>query len=217
MQQRLLAAFASAILCVSAAKAEILDYAKYPNLKGQWNRFIVRGVGGQPSFDQTKPDGVGQEAPLTAESKALLEASIADLEKGGIGSNVPHAQCTAAGMPYMMVAFGPLEFVLSPETTYILIADYDSLRRIFTDGREWPNVIEPTFQGYSIARWLDEDGDGRYDVLEVETRGFKGPRFYDVNGLPLHQDNQSVFKERIYLKSPIPTCSTTRSRSSITH
>jgi hypothetical protein len=27
MQQRLLAAFASAILCVSAAKAEILDYA----------------------------------------------------------------------------------------------------------------------------------------------------------------------------------------------
>jgi hypothetical protein len=132
MQQRSLAVFVSAILCVSAANAEILDYAKYPNLKGQWNRFIVRRVGGQPSFDQTKPDGVGQEAPLTTESKALLDASLADLEKGGIGSNVPHAQCTAAGMPYMMVAFRPLEFVLSPETTYILIADYDSLRRIFT-------------------------------------------------------------------------------------
>jgi hypothetical protein len=204
MHLRLLAALASAILCVSASKAEILDYAKYPNLKGQWNRFIVRGVGGQPSFDQAKPDGVGQEAPLTPESKALLEASVADLEKGGIGSNIPHAQCTAAGMPYMMIAFRPLEFVLSPETTYILIADYDSLRRIFTDGREWPKVIEPTFQGYSIGRWVDEDGDGRYDALEVETRGFKGPRFYDVSGLPLHQDNQSIFKERIYLDAANP-------------
>jgi hypothetical protein len=41
---------------------------------------------------------------------------------------------------------------------------------------------------------------GRYDVLEVETRGpFKGPRVYDFTGLPLHHDNQSVFKERIYV------------------
>ena len=42
-----------ATLAPSIAGAEILDYAKYPNLKGQWNRFIVRGVPGQPSFDQT--------------------------------------------------------------------------------------------------------------------------------------------------------------------
>ena len=34
--------------------------------------------------------------------------------------------------------------------------------------------------------------------LEVETRGFKGPRAYDETGLPLHFDNQSVFRERIY-------------------
>jgi hypothetical protein len=52
--------------------------------------------------------------------------------------------------------------------------------------------------GYSIGRWVDEDGDGRYDVLEVETHGpFKGPRAFDASGLPLHFDNQSIFKERI--------------------
>jgi hypothetical protein len=78
-------------------------------------------------------------------------------------------------MPFMMVAFRPLEFVVTPQTTYIIIADYDPLRRIFTDGRDWPKVIEPTYAGYSIGRWIDEDGDGKYDVLEVETRGFKGP------------------------------------------
>ena len=35
-------------------------------------------------------------------------------------------------------------------------------------------------------------------MLEVETRGFKGPRSYDTSGLPLHADNQSIIKERIF-------------------
>jgi hypothetical protein len=93
-------------------------------------------------------------------------------------------------MPLMMIAFRPLEFVVTPATTYILIGSDDHHRRIFTDGRDWPADIEPTFAGYSIGRWIDEDGDGRYDVLDVETRGpFKGPRAYDASGLPLHFDN----------------------------
>jgi hypothetical protein len=77
----------------------------------------------------------------------------------------------------------------------------EPLRRIFTDGRDWPIDADPapTYAGYSIGRWIDEDGDGIYDVLEVETRGpFKGPRAYDATGLPLHFDNQSIFKERIF-------------------
>jgi len=70
---------------------------------------------------------------------------------------------------------------------------------VFTDGRDWPKTIEPTFGGYSIGRWIDEEGSGRYSVLEVETRVFKGPRVYDTTGLPLHRDNQSIFKERLHL------------------
>jgi len=198
LYRSLLGAIALAALWVSSAGAQIFDYSKYPNLKGQWNRFITRGLPGQPSFDQTKPWGLGQQAPLTAEAKTILEASMADQADGGLGNTVGHARCSAAGMPFMMVAFHPLEFVITPDTTYILIADFDPLRRIFTDGRDWPKTVEPTFQGYSIGRWIDEDGDGRYDVLEVETRGFKGPRIYDITGLPLHSDNQSIFKERIY-------------------
>ena len=56
-----------------------------------------------------------------------------------------------------------------------------------------------TFAGYSIGKWIDEDGDGKYDVLEVETRSFKFPRGYDISGLPFHSDGQAVIKERIYL------------------
>jgi hypothetical protein len=50
--------------------------------------------------------------------------------------------------------------------------------------------------GYSIGKWIDEDGDGKYDVLEVETRNFKGPRTYENSGMRLHDDNASVIKER---------------------
>jgi hypothetical protein len=60
-----------------------------------------------------------------------------------------------------------------------------------------PKPSRPT-RGYSIGKWVDEDGDGTYDVLLVETRGFKGPRAYDEAGLPLHFDNESIFRERIY-------------------
>jgi hypothetical protein len=200
----LLAAVVLAALSASTAGAQIFDYSKYPDLKGQWNRFIVPGLPGLPSFDQTKPWGFGQGAPLTPEYQAILKESIADQENGGHGNSSDHARCVAAGMPFMMVAFRPLEFIVTPDTTYIVIADYDPLRRIFTDGRDWPKEIEPTFQGYSIGRWIDEAGAGRYDVLEVETRGFKGPRVYDASGLPLHYDNQSVFKERIHLDKANP-------------
>jgi len=44
--------------------------------------------------------------------------------------------------------------------------------------------------GYSIGNWKDEDGDGRFDLLEVETRNFKGPRNLEATGLPLHRDTR---------------------------
>jgi hypothetical protein len=184
--------------------AQAFDETKYPNLKGQWTRFIVRGVPGPPSFDQTKGNGLAQRAPLTPEYQKILEDSVADQRAGGQGNNTEHSRCVAAGMPWMMIAFRPLEFLVTPEVTHIIIADYDPLRRVFTDGRDWPAHEEPTFAGYSIGRWVDEDGDGKYDVLEVESRNFKGPRVYDSSGLPLHRDNESVFKERIYLDKADP-------------
>jgi hypothetical protein len=98
-----------------------------------------------------------------------------------------------------------MEIVVLPEITYVMVEhDLPIHRRIYTDGRDRPNEVEPTFQGYSIGRWLDTAGSGRYDVLEVETRGFKGPRSYDNSGLPLHADNQTVIKERIYFDKSDP-------------
>jgi hypothetical protein len=196
----------ASMIAIGGARAS--DEAKYPDLKGQWVRFggpprDFGGLPGQLSFDQTKPWGPGQQAPLTPEYQAKLEASMADQANGGIG-NYPQALCLAAGMPHMMIGFLPQEYIVTPETTYILIGYVDHYRRIFTDGRDWPANVEPTFQGYSIGRWVDEDGDGRFDVLEAETRYFKGPRVFDASGLPMHEDNQSIFKERFYLDKADP-------------
>ena len=187
----------AAALMAAIGGAAAADAAKYPDWKGQWERFVVRGIPGQPSHDQTKPWGFGQQAPLTAEYRKVLEDSIADQAQGGLG-NFPTTLGRAAGMPYMMMAFGPMEWVVTPDATYILIGWHDHFRRIYTDGRDWPQSIQPAYAGYSIGRWIDEDGDGVYDVLLVETRAFKGPRSVDETGLPMHVDNQSIFKERIW-------------------
>jgi hypothetical protein len=105
-------------------------------------------------------------------------------------------------MPRMMTPYAPIEFVITPDTVHMFIEHVHDSRRVYVDGRDWPKDIVPTLQGYSIGHWIDEDGDGKYDVLEIETRGFKGPRAFDATGMPLHSDNQSIVKERLFaLKS----------------
>jgi hypothetical protein len=193
------AALASALM-VTMGAAQAADDAKYPSWKGQWITINHR-LGGQViKFDPDKPWGPAQQAPLTPEYEKVLEKSMADQAAGGIG-NYPTARCLPGGMPRMMAAPAQ-EYVVTPEITYILLGT--EIRRIFTDGREWPKGLEPTFQGYSLGKWIDEDGDGKFDVLEVETRNFKGPRAYDASGLPLHVDNESVFKERFFIDKADP-------------
>jgi hypothetical protein len=190
---------ALALLAFGSA-AQALDETKYPDWSGQWRR----AEGGPPRYDPSKPGtGFRQEAPLTEEAKKILEASLADQKDGGQGGD-PTYTCLSPGMPRIMNVYDPMELVITEGTTHILIQHVHDSRRIFTDGRDWPKEIEPSFAGYSIGKWLDTDGDGRFDTLEVETRGFKGPRAYDATGLPLHEDNQSIIKERIYLDKSDP-------------
>ena len=171
--------------------------AKYPDWKGQWDYINPRFGGQGVKYDPTKAFGPAQQAPLTPEYQKVHEASMADQAKGGQGNFIDHARCIPGGMPAMMSATR-VELVVTPHTTYISVGS--DLRRIFTDGRPWPTDLDPTYQGYAIGHWVDEDGDGVYDVLEAETRGpFKGPRAYDATGLPLAFDNQSTFKERFFI------------------
>jgi len=184
----------AAALVWPAAGARAFDESKYPDFSGQWRR--PPGVGIQ--LDQTKPAGRGQQAPLTPEYQKVFEHNLAITASGGQEYN-PQVNCLPAGMPRVMIAYDPLEFIVTPEVTYMRSDHLAQFRRIYTDGRRWPDEITPTFVGYSIGHWVDDDGDGRYDALEVETRGLKGPRALDASGLPLAADNQTIVKERIFL------------------
>ena len=181
----LLAALSAALL-MTIGIARAFDESKYPDLKGQWDRT-------QPArwLD-------GKDAPLTAEYRAIYEANLKDQHEGGQGTD-PTYTCVAPGMPRVMNAYGPFEIVVTPKTTHILMDHIHDSRRIFTDGRPWPKEMVPSFGGTSIGQWIDTTGSGRYDLLEVETRGLTGPHTYDASGLPFHEDNEAVIKERIYL------------------
>jgi hypothetical protein len=101
-------------------------------------------------------------------------------------------------MPRIMSLAAPMEILIQPAGT-LLIFQNALPRRIYTDGRNWPTDEPPSFQGYSIGRWIDASGNGPYDTLEAETRNFTGPRALESTGLPLHKDNETFVKERIFL------------------
>jgi hypothetical protein len=188
---------AVSLWAVAARETRAFDEAKYPDWRGQWIAHRAYDFGPNPSWDPNKPPGLAQQAPLTAEYQALHEASIADQAAGGAGLDRDYL-CMPPGMPRMMNLYGTMEILVMPDTTYMLLSFMNDTRRIYTEGRDWPTNIEPSYAGYSIGNWIDTDGDGRFDALEIETRGFRGPRTLDSTAIPLHADNQTVIKERIF-------------------
>jgi hypothetical protein len=187
-------------LIMTIGSAAAFDESGYPDFNGQWRRAMrERGDRIGAAFDPSKPFGRAEEPPLTPEYQAIYDANLVDMEKGGQGID-PTYKCLSPGMPRVMIPYIGMEFVVTPAATFILFErDWDFNRHIYTDGRGFPPDMEPQYLGYSIGKWVDTSGSGRYDTLEVETRGMKGPRVYDASGIPLHADNETVVQERIYL------------------
>jgi hypothetical protein len=172
--------------------AQAFDDSKYPDWAGQWRR--PPGVNNQ--WDPTKPRGQ-EGAPLTPEYQAIFEANLKDQEEGGQGTD-PTYMCIPDGMPRAMNVIFPMEIIITPNTTYIHIEYLMMFRRIYTDGREFPEDTDTAFMGYSIGKWVDAKGSGRYDELLVETRFLKNPRAYDSSGIPFHADGKTIVRERFY-------------------
>ena len=202
LYHRSIAAIALALLSMTATGAQADEAAKYPDWSGQWNRVPDGGV---PRYDPTKPIRK-QEAPLKPEYRERHEASMRDQDLGGHGLDLAYT-CRPPGMPRMMSGVALMEFLFSPGVTRILFDRNDyAPRRIYTDGRPWPKVDpdNTTFPGYTIGRWLDTDGDGRFDTLEAETRYVRGPRTWDQSGIPMADDLEGVIKERLFLNKDNP-------------
>src|SRR6058998_707228 len=122
----------AAALMLTPASAQVFDPAKYPDLSGQWRRV----ASGPPRYDTTKGYGRAQQPPLTEEYRLIHEQSLADQAEGGQGLYRTSARCLPMGMPWQMYGLFPLEFVITPSTTYVLAEIMTQQpRRIYTDGR----------------------------------------------------------------------------------
>jgi len=85
--------------------------------------------------------------------------------------------------PGPMITFtGPLKIVQTPRLVTVLYEVPNNFRQIFLDGRALPKDPNPTWQGYSVARW---DGD----TLVVDTIGFNDK---STIGRPAHPHSEAL-------------------------
>jgi hypothetical protein len=94
--------------------------------------------------------------------------------------------CLPPGVPRIYLQPFPMEIVQTPKET-LLLYEYDhTVRRIFTDGRKHPDDVTPTYMGDSIGNW---DGD----TFVVDTIGFNDKTWLDRDGHG-HSDQLQVIE-----------------------
>ena len=150
-----------------------------PDLSGVW-----RAADGKYLANIGADEG---EPPFQPWAEALYKERVANL-----GKDRPSGRCLPHAVPdNMMVRSGPFKIIQTPGVVVILFEEMNHFRQIFTDGRGFPEIKEPSWFGYSVGKW---EGD----TLVVETIGFNDRSWLDNPGHP-HTDAMKVierFKRR---------------------
>jgi hypothetical protein len=105
-------------------------------------------------------------------------------------SNDPIMQCSPPGVPRIYLIRGePVEIANIPGRV-VMLFEYDHfVRNIYTDGREHPKDLNPSWMGDAIGKW---DGD----TLVVDTVGFNDKTWIDNDGHPHTEDLHVVERMR---------------------
>ena len=96
--------------------------------------------------------------------------------KNGVRAN-PTLFCLPMGIPVNNLVNEVVKFVQAPSIIMVVHEVDGSYRQIYTDGRKLPADMQPSWLGYSTARW---EGD----TLVVETAGFNDRTWLDFVGHP---------------------------------
>ena len=112
----------------------------------------------------------------------LTEAAMASRAAYNPETDDPLLDCATKGMPSIMGAPYPMEFVDEGDTIVFRIEEYD-LRRMIHLGPPTADP-EPSIQGYSAGRWED-------DTLVVETSAINWGHF-DTRGIRLSDEVEIV-------------------------
>jgi len=161
-----------------------------PDISGSWERF--RGGAGQAR--ELSPPQAPQpplKPQFLKEWQAKTQAAReADAKGTPLANNA--TLCLPEGMPAMMGATFPIEFLQSKGQVTVIEEAFTQVRRILLDQPQKAiDDVEPGFYGHSVGKW---EGD----TLVVDTVGVKESVRYQ--NIP-HSANMRI-RERIRLVSP---------------
>ncbi len=147
---------AAVMVGIAALGRPVLAAEAHPDFGGVWAFFQHDGPPG--------PFGMAPDPKLSARGQAIVDTYRAkyDVKKYDME---PNQYCVEHGMPTAMFGLGgmPFEMLQQPKRLTLFSEAANQYRRIFVDGRKFPDVYPPTPIGYSIGHW---EGD----TLVVETR-----------------------------------------------
>lgn len=164
----------------------------HPDFTGIW-RFVDSPDArrGPPPPPGVGTIGIGLRAPglnqffdigSTLPGGLPFQPWAAELRRRRVAANNqdnPDAHCLPLGLMQLHTHPEPRKIIQTPALLLILYEANGGIRQIFTDGRPLPpSGAEPWWYGYSTGKW---DGD----ALIVESNGFRGDGWLDVEGSPM--------------------------------
>jgi hypothetical protein len=138
-----------------------------PDLSGKWSSK-------DNTFARDLATGLKEEdVPFQPWAKALFDKR----KDGSYSREDPDANCLPQGVPKIGALAYPWRLIQTPGSIVIIYEAFTLWRQIFMDGRELVADPNPTWMGYSTAKWDS-------DTLVIDTRGFNGRHWLDQLGRP---------------------------------
>jgi hypothetical protein len=154
------------VLSSPSARNSVATSEGSAEAQGPGDPHIVRGSRQMANIGVDVPGGLPYQPWLVPIVKERTENNAID---------DPHIRCLpdnflrAYGLPHL------LKFVHSPGLLVVLNEMNAGYRQVFTDGRALPKDPNPTWQGYSSAKWSG-------DTLVVDTNGLRDDTWIDWSG-----------------------------------
>jgi hypothetical protein len=160
-----------------------------PDLSGMWGWETRANCGARCNDTQISREFINIAASLNG--RVPYQPGVAELVKKRTAAQDedPNVHCMPRGAPRIWTDDYYSRIVQVSDRVIVLTERNMQYRQIFTDGRPLPQDPNPTWNGYSTAKW---DGD----TLVVQTVGFKDDLWLDANGNPFGSTGKLTEKIR---------------------
>jgi hypothetical protein len=174
----------------TAAKpaAPPMQSGQTPDLSGVWDRGEKATMA---SYAPSDPSGMkGENPPMTpwGDAQFQLTKPAQGIRASNHSNDTTTFQCMPPGFPRIYMEPHPMQIFQVPGRVVMLFEFDHFFRTIYTDGRDHPKDLDPTWMGNAVGHW-----EGA--TLVVDTVGFNDKTWIDRAGHP-HSDQLHLI-ERI--------------------